>query len=104
MSVGLAGWVQGTVRVPVMLVVNVRMRVRDRLLHVLVLMALGQVQPHARRHESASDGELNRERLSKCDYRHRAAEKRCGRKVCTGTRRPEMPQCDDEECQAHAIS
>ena len=38
-------------RMPVMLVVHVFVRVRRRLVRMLVLMALGKVQPHAKRHQ-----------------------------------------------------
>ena len=41
----------------VVLIVRVRMRMLHRLVHVLVLMALRQVQPHAERHERRGDPE-----------------------------------------------
>ena len=90
-------------RVPVMLVVCVRVCMGHWFVKMLVLVALGQVQPHPRRHESASKDKLNCDRLSERNHRHCAPEKRCRRKVCAGTRRPKMPQSDDEEREAHPV-
>ena len=39
------------------IIVRVRMRMLDRLVHVLMLVALREVQPHAERHERGGDPE-----------------------------------------------
>ena len=55
--------IERAVRVFVVLVVHVGMRVAHRFVNVLVFMAFGQVQPHARRHEHASNEKTRRHRL-----------------------------------------
>ena len=57
MGVRFAAVPREAVAMLVMLIVRVRMRVLDRLVHVVVLMALRQVQPHAERHERRGDPE-----------------------------------------------
>jgi hypothetical protein len=51
MGVRLAGRVRSAVRVAMVLVVHVRVGVCDRPMNVFVLVMLGQVQPHADRHQ-----------------------------------------------------
>lgn len=58
MRVRLAWWIVGSMRVLMVLVVHVPMRVLHRLVLMLVLMDLGDVQPDADRHEQSSNGEL----------------------------------------------
>jgi len=52
-AVRLPGRSSRVVRVLVMLVVDVRVRVLDRLVVVLMLVPLGEVKPHADPHEDA---------------------------------------------------
>lgn len=59
-AVRLAGRILWAVRVTVMLVVHMPMLVLDRLMVVLVGMALGQMQPHTRGHESPRQRKLSR--------------------------------------------
>ena len=47
-----------------MVVVDMTMFVLDRLVRVIMLMAFGQMQPEAKRHQRAGDDELSRERLA----------------------------------------
>jgi hypothetical protein len=53
MRVRLAGRIERAVRMAMVLVMNMRMGVRHRLVPVLVRVLLGQVQPHADRHQDA---------------------------------------------------
>ncbi len=53
MRMRLAGRVAGLVRVPMMLVMHVGVRMGGRLVHVLMLVVFGQMQPHADRHQHA---------------------------------------------------
>ena len=46
------------------LVMHMRVGVLHLLMHMLVLMVLGQVKPHADAHEQAGDGELQRDWLA----------------------------------------
>ena len=64
------------VRVLVVLVVHVLVRMRDRLVHVVVLVALAQVQPHADAHQQSRRKKLNGHRLAQEDYRRESAQKR----------------------------
>ena len=75
MSVGLAMWVHGVVRMPMVFVVHVRMCVGHRLVNMLVLMTLGQVQPNPYCHEDTGNGELRSNRLAKSDDRRDTSEK-----------------------------
>jgi len=52
---GFAGRIVRCVFVAVMLVVRVRMFVKERLVRVLVQMALGQMEPDAENHEATCD-------------------------------------------------
>ena len=69
------------VAVLVMLVVHVRVRVLQRLVHVRVLVALGQVKPHAERHQPGRDPERGRRRLAQHEQGERGAEERRHREV-----------------------
>ena len=58
MSVRLAGRVAGAVRVLMMLVVPMPVFMVHRLVNVLVLVPLGQMQPEAEAHQTASNEQL----------------------------------------------
>lgn len=91
------------VLVAVVLVVRVRMRVLDRLMHVLVLVALAHVQPHARRHQGRRGPERGTRPLAEGERERRAEEGR-DRKVCPGARGAQMAQRDYEKRKAHALA
>ena len=76
MGVRLPRRIAGAVRVPMMLVVHVRMGVLHRLVDVLVLVPLGQMQPDAERHQAARRGELHGEGLAERQHRDGCAEER----------------------------
>jgi hypothetical protein len=50
----------GSMSVTMMLVVPVQMIVLERLVHMLVLVALGDMQPHAEGHQGAREPEPDR--------------------------------------------
>ena len=50
------GSVRAIVRVSMMFVVDVSMGMFEALVHMLVRMAFGEMQPDAKRHQSARDG------------------------------------------------
>ena len=60
--------------VPVMLVVKVGVRVRRRIVKVLVLVALGEMQPDADAHERPAGQQRNGQRLAESNHRCRRAE------------------------------
>jgi len=63
MAVRLSSVPLEVVLVPVMLVVRMRMLVVLRLVAMPVLVALREMQPHAKRHERARDPEAGRRRF-----------------------------------------
>jgi hypothetical protein len=78
------------VRVPMMLVVAVRMRVPLRLVSMPMPMTLGHVQPHAARHQRAGDCHGRRRRLVLDQDGVERAEKRGDRIIGARAGSPEM--------------
>lgn len=59
--------VAGTVDMLMMLVMDVRMRMIEWFMHVLVLVPFGEVKPHTNRHERRGEQECRRRSLAKDD-------------------------------------
>jgi hypothetical protein len=59
MGMWLARGVLGTMLMPMMFIVHMRMRVRDRFVIMLVPVKLGEMQPDADCHQHPSDKELS---------------------------------------------
>ena len=66
----------GNVRVPVVLVVHVPVLVLHRLVRVLVLVPLGQVEPEAEGHEPGGEEQARRRRLAEHRDCERGADER----------------------------
>jgi hypothetical protein len=64
MAVRLSGRSSRSVGMPVVLVVDVRMGVLERLVLVLVVMPLGEMEPHARPHENRGEERSPVQRLT----------------------------------------
>ena len=92
------------VLVPVVLVVDMRMSMFERLVRMLVLVALGKVQPDAEPHQAGGDPKQGCGLLAKQRQRERCTEERRDREVRARTRRAEIPQRHDEQNEADAIS
>ena len=93
------------VRVPVVLVVHVAVLVLHRLVDMPVLVALGDVQPDARRHQRGRGPESAASSGSpSSDHGDRVADERRGREIGAGARRPELAQRHDEEHKADAVA
>ena len=73
MRVRLARRVGSVVRVPMMLVVHVRMGVAHGFVNMLVLMVLRHVKPYAHTHQTPGDRELRGDGFAKRDHRRGAA-------------------------------
>ena len=87
-----------------MFVVHVAVGVRQRFVRVSVRMALGQMQPYPERHAAARDPEKRTGRFAQQPQReHRANERRDG-KIRAGACAAQMPQRQDKQHQAHAIT
>lgn len=82
--VRLARRIVGAVRVPVVLVMHVRVLVLHRLVHMLVLVPLGEMEPDAEAHEPAGGEQLQRQRLAEGGDREERPDERCRREVGAG--------------------
>ena len=94
---------EGRLRFPLRLIRMLFMLAFLRML-VLMLMPLGQVEPHADAHQYAGDDELQADRLAEHGHGDERAHERRGRVVGAGSRRSEVSERDDEEYQARAIA
>ena len=92
------------VRMPVVAVVDVAVLVLDPLVHVLMAVALRQMQVEAERHEAAGRDQCPGERLVKQgDPQNGAYERRRG-EVGPGSRRPQVAKRGYEQGKADAIT
>jgi len=90
--------------VPVMFVVAVEMLVLQDLVDVLVLVALADVQPHAKSHEDTAGGEARRERLAERRDRRDGAEERRRREICARSRGAEVTQRTHEQHETDPVA
>jgi len=104
MAVRVALRIGRRMRVPMMRVVDVPVLVKERLVHMLVLVFFGKVQIHAGRHEPGSADQGPCDRLADQRNRDRSAEKGSGRKKRSGAGRTEVAQPQYEERQTNAIT
>ena len=104
MAMRLAGRIGIRVVVPMVSVVAVRMRVRQAVVNVHVLMPLGEMKPHTQAHQQRRYKERCRYRLVERKNGSGGAEERRGRKIGSGPCGAEMAQRVHKQDQAHAIS
>ena len=104
MAVRFAVRIRRRMRMPMIRVVEMPMLVKERFVHMLVLVFFGKMQIHARRHERGSADQGPRDGLAEQRNRDRSADKGSGRKVPPGPGRPEMAQPQYEEREANAIT
>ena len=100
------GRLLGPVAMPMVLIVQMRVLMLDRLVRMLVLVPLGQVEPDAREPSeppAASSCAASAARRS-MGTASSAPTKGAVAKVGAGARGPEMPQRQDEQDQAHAVA
>src|SRR6266480_5235554 len=91
-------------RMPVMLVVGVAVLVLERIVPVLVLVRLGEMQVEPDCHQKTRKHELQRHGFTKQGDRDNGADKRRRREISAGARRAEMTQSEDEQDEADAIA
>jgi hypothetical protein len=89
MRVGLAGGIVAAVVVPMMGVMNVGMRVIERIMDVHVSVALGQMKPDTNRHQRTGQDKSGGQRRAKRQRDQRANERR-SRKIRAGPARPKF--------------
>lgn len=94
--VGLDAVPVGAVRVLVMRVMDVTVRVGERLVLVQMVVPLREMEPDARGHEASGRPERPARRLVEQPERKRGAEERRHREICAGARGTQVAQCDDE--------
>ena len=104
MGMRLTRRIIGTVGMPVMRVVHVRMRVFHHFVLMLMLVLLGQVKPDANSHKQACGKELHRDRLSQKQNRCNRSDKWRGGEVGASAGRAEVTERTDEQGEAHAIA
>ena len=90
------------VLVLVVFVVFVFMFVLNGLMHMLVNMMLGEMQPHPYRHQCGSQNQGPGERVTEAQG-ERGAKERRDREIGASTRGAKMPQADNEQGQADAV-
>jgi hypothetical protein len=89
---------------PVMLVMNVPVRMRQGFMFMLVSVALGQVQPDANSHQARRQPERQRRRLAEHQVAQRGADKWRGGKVSTGARSTQVTESPHEEDKTDAVT
>src|SRR5437868_15231683 len=89
---------------PVMLVVGVAVLVLERIVPVLVLVRLGEMQIEPDCHQKTRKNELQRHGITKQGDRDNGADKWRGREIGDRARRPEMAQPEDEQYEADVIA
>jgi len=91
-------------RVPVVRVLDVGVLVRHRLVDVLLLVAFGDVEPRAQRHERRPGGERDARPLVEDDERDCGADEGRGGEARARARRSHVAECEDEQHQTHAVA
>lgn len=94
----------GGMLVTMVLVVRVRVFVRDRLVHVFMLVVFRNVQPDTQRHHCTGHGKLQRHRIMLNQERQRGAKKWRNREVRAGARGSQVPQRENEQNQTDAVA
>src|SRR5438045_1859926 len=90
--------------VPMMLVVQVCVRVLRERGRVLMFVALRKMQPHTDRHARRSDPERQRRSIMKSEDRQRCADERRGREVGSGPRRSKMSESEHEQNETQTVA
>src|SRR5512132_4190008 len=97
-------------RVTVVLIVHVSVLVLDffvlvlMLMLMLMLMPLSQMQPYAQGHQRCGNCQIDCERLAEEENRDRHADERGCRIVCARARGSDVPQRQNEQHQAKAVT
>src|SRR5262245_4268443 len=99
-----ARWIGWGVSVPMMFVVSVQVLVLRRFVMMQVLVAFGQVKPYSQSHQNCREDESNTQRITQEYDSHGRADKWCGREVCAGACRANVPECQNEKRQADSVA
>ena len=101
--VGLGSLV-AAVRVLVMLIVDMPMTVHRVLVHMLVGVPLGKYEPRGGNHQRKRDTERDGKCLRENEKCNRGADEWRGAEMRSGTRAAKMPQREDEQHKADAVT
>ena len=104
MRMGLAGWVAGAVRVPVVRVVLMGVVVLQGRMRMVVLVPLGQMQPEAEAHEAAGHEQASGQGLAQQEDGERRADERGQGEVGAGAGGAEVAQGQHEQSEAEAVA
>src|SRR5256885_16088616 len=91
-------------RMPVMLVVGVAVLVLERIVPMLVLVRLGEMQIEPDCHQKTRKNELQRHCFTKQGDRDNGADKRRRREIGAGARGAEMTQSEHKQDETDAIA
>jgi hypothetical protein len=103
-GVRLAGRIQRSMLMLMVLIMRVCMIMRQGVMDVQMFVMLGDVQPDAYGHQRCGDEKLGGQRLAERKHGGRGAEEGRGREIGTGPRRAEMTQRQHEQRQAGTIA
>lgn len=95
---------RGAVRVPVMVVISVRMLVFLRLVLVFVLVAFRQMQPDAQGHQGTARRQRERHRLASNHHGDQCTDERRDGEVRARPRRSEVAQRRHEQRKAQSVA
>ena len=104
MAVRFAVRIGRPMRMPMVRVVDMPVLVKERFVHMLVLMFFGKMQIHARRHQRGGGDHGPCDGLAEQRNRDRSADKGGGRKIRPGSGRTEVTQPQYEERKADTIT
>lgn len=104
MRVGFSTIPFEVVSVLMMRIMDVLVRVGQRIVDVWVLVRFCKVQPEPPNHQCACGPEDHARDFRKHDQRNRGADERRRRKISTGSRRPKVAQGEHKQDKAQAIA
>ena len=103
MAVRFAVRIGRRMRVPMMRVVDMPVLMKERFVHMLVLVFFGKMQIHARGHERGSRDQGPCDGLAEQRNRDRGTDKGSGREIRSGAGSTEVAQPQYEKREANAI-
>src|SRR6516165_6035362 len=102
-AVRLSAWIGVSMVVLVMDIVDAAMLVLERLVQVLVVMRLGEVQIDANPHEQCRANQIKCRRLAEQRQRKGCADKWSRREVGASARRSQMAEAKHKQYQTDAV-
>src|SRR6516164_2791803 len=104
MAVRFAVRIGRRMRVPMMRVVDMPVLMKERFVHMLVLVFFGKMQIHTRGHERGSRDQGPCDGLAEQRNRYRGTDKGSGREIRSGAGRTKVAQSQYEEHEANAVT